>query len=233
MFSKLRLIYFLCFIAAVAHIKAQSFVVSEVSTSVNGNVGQMKGVPGDFFTATVVVSNNTDSAINVVMNRFNNDIPSYWALCYCYIQCHSPKEDSIMISLQPSQSDQVILLFRTDSVNPGIAYASFHLYQVGYENIKKTLHLTASTINDVGISTAAGDRQPFIFPNPVREMVYIGGEADIFQIDISDISGRSLPVEAFRSESTTQLDLKNFHKGIYLLRIQTSQGMYTRRLVKE
>src|SRR5688572_15874070 len=150
----------------------------KVSTMVNGDEGPMNGVPGDLFNGNVTFSNTGASDIQIVMNRFKNDHPPYWAICYCYIQCHSPKDDSIMIDLPPFSSTLVTLQFKTDSVNPGVAYNSFYLYQPGFESQVQELHMTASTMgSDAGIADKRQERL-FLFPNPALTQVHFSSSAN-------------------------------------------------------
>ena len=117
----------------------------KIATNVNGTPDIMKGVPGDLFAATITFSNSGASPIEVFIDRYKNDIPAYWGVCYCYIQCHNIHQDTLTIEVQPFSSTNVTLQFKTDSVNPGVANDSFKIYQIGFAGISQTLNLTATT----------------------------------------------------------------------------------------
>jgi hypothetical protein len=193
-----------------------------VSTMVNGEAGPMNGVPGDLFNGNVTFSNPGASDMQVVMNRFKNDHPPYWAICYCYIQCHNPKDDSIMIDLPPFSSTLVTLQFKTDSVNPGIAYNSFYLYQPGFESQVQELHMTASTMgNDAGTADEKQGRL-FLFPNPaLTELHFSSSPNEYYQIN--DAIGNVVLTGYSTGNGKTNADVSELAPGLYFL--YTNSGL--------
>jgi len=53
------------------------------------------------------------------------------------------------------------------------------------------------------------------------------------QIAIIDLTGRVVGLHNIENENQTTLNLQNFDKGIYLLKIITSEGMIIERIIKE
>ena len=75
-----------------------------------------------------------------------------------------------------------------------------------------------------------------ISPNPTQHSVLVelkNSNAMLQQITIMDLTGRVVGLHNIENENQTTLDLQNFDKGIYLLKIITSEGMIIERIIKE
>lgn len=70
-----------------------------------------------------------------------------------------------------------------------------------------------------------------IFPNPSREIINIvhDTDADIVNIQLLDIKGRKIK----NFHKNKQLNINDLPTGIYLLNIETKQGIYTEKVVIE
>lgn len=66
-----------------------------------------------------------------------------------------------------------------------------------------------------------------VFPNPTNGMINIETD-DFIQVDIIDINSRFL-----RSENQNQIDISELKKGIYILKIYTSNKVSVRKVVLE
>lgn len=71
-----------------------------------------------------------------------------------------------------------------------------------------------------------------VYPNPARTNVYINTTnlSDIEKIELFDVNSKLL--RAF-SSNTTSIDVSEFSKGIYMLKISTANKTYTSKLVLE
>ena len=69
-----------------------------------------------------------------------------------------------------------------------------------------------------------------LYPNPVKDMVYIRCTSDIQQITIYDISGKMLKQIANPNSFVEVNDLSN---GIYLIKVKTSDGEVMQKIVKQ
>jgi hypothetical protein len=226
----MRIIVFLLFWSTLLSGQNYTFKIKDL---VNGNEGPLKGVPGDLFNCNITFSNSSSSTIYVVMNRYKNQLPSYWALCYCYIQCHSPAEDSILVEIQAHSTTMVSLQFKTDSVNPGVANASFHLYQTGFESNVQNLDKTASTINDVGIGRTALNHQLSLYPNPATDHVQLKLPETISEIEVRDIQGKSIMVEGEYDGTMFKMNTVNYVPGLYVIRVCTNKAIYNTYFLKQ
>jgi alpha/beta superfamily hydrolase len=75
-----------------------------------------------------------------------------------------------------------------------------------------------------------------ISPNPTQHSVLVelkNSNAMLQQIAIMDLTGRVVGLHNIDNENQTSVDLQNFDKGIYLLKIITSEGMIIERIIKE
>ena len=74
-----------------------------------------------------------------------------------------------------------------------------------------------------------------IFPNPVKDKFFIKSELQIENIEMCDLSGRA--VETLRAtslqNSVQTINVSALSQGVYLLKIQTNEGLAIRKLVKE
>ncbi|HLW41855.1 MAG TPA: T9SS type A sorting domain-containing protein [Flavobacterium sp.] len=74
-----------------------------------------------------------------------------------------------------------------------------------------------------------------VFPNPVTDMVTITNSESIGieQVEIFDISGKTIKSLSFNNENEVQLNLGDFASGMYLLHIKTNQGVAVKKVVKK
>jgi diacylglycerol kinase family enzyme len=69
-----------------------------------------------------------------------------------------------------------------------------------------------------------------IFPNPVKDVLTINYDNAISQIDVYDINGKL--VKTFTTVNGT-INLSDLSNGVYMLNIQTEEGLVIRKIVKE
>ena len=76
-----------------------------------------------------------------------------------------------------------------------------------------------------------------VYPNPTRDILNIdlinSGEGNLF-FEILDINGKIITRNEFninRRHNTYQIDVSDYKKGIYLLRIILADGILVRKLI--
>lgn len=214
--------------------KSQSYSINKIQSYTNGDLGPMQGVPGDLFNTIVTFSNSSATTVSLSVKRFLNNKPPYWAICYCYIQCHSPSEDSILVTVQPFSTEIVSLQFKTDSVNPGIAHNSFEIYELGYQNKADTIYMTASTqpISTVGLKTQLADGVVKVYPNPVINDLNIFLNEPINLVKIYNALGQVIREIKVAETSKFILDIIDYPKGIYFLEVNSNGSKYVRNFIK-
>jgi alpha/beta superfamily hydrolase len=75
-----------------------------------------------------------------------------------------------------------------------------------------------------------------VSPNPTQHSVLVqlkNSNTYLKQIAIIDLTGRMVGMYNIDNENQTSLDLQNFDKGIYLLKIITNEGIIIERIIKE
>ena len=70
-----------------------------------------------------------------------------------------------------------------------------------------------------------------VFPNPTHKIINITSDEKIEGIiSLKDITGKIILLTNF--EASQILDISDFSTGVYLLSIQTRDGIFTKRIVK-
>lgn len=67
-----------------------------------------------------------------------------------------------------------------------------------------------------------------VYPNPANDLVYIQTETDIISIQLMNLSGKLI----LDNQTNTVLKIYDLPNGIYLLKVVTTQGEITKRVVK-
>ena len=73
-----------------------------------------------------------------------------------------------------------------------------------------------------------------IYPNPVKDILYIETETEIEEVMVYDVYGR---VQNLRNSETQKLrnsiDISNLKSGIYFVKINTEKGNIVKRIIKD
>ena len=83
--------------------------------------------------------------------------------------------------------------------------------------------------NPVSIETVENSNLS-IFPNPVKDVLTINYDKAISQIDVYDVNGKL--VKTFTTVNGT-INVSDLSSGVYMLNIQTEEGLVVRKIVKE
>ena len=200
----------------------------------NGSPSAMLGVPGDQFKSTITFSNISAGNIYIHVKRTQKSIPPYWSLWYYYLQPKSPSQDTITLKLSPFSASVLASHFKTDSVNPGVATASFKMYKIGFADDAEGFNITASTIkpSDVGIRTEEHSRDIGIFPNPANHLLNITAtRQNITAITIYDALGG----EKYNSERVMPMhsvDISEYPAGVYFVKVADGNAAYFHKIIK-
>jgi hypothetical protein len=90
------------------------------------------------------------------------------------------------------------------------------------------LHL----LNTTGLIGSGNEQSISVFPNPATEKFQIRSGYRISSFTISGLSGNSILTQSNISENMVSVDTRNLAPGLYLLKIETSNGTIIRKLVK-
>jgi len=113
------------------------------------------------------------------------------------------------IALKPN------LIFTSESQN---GYSIYGDYNVGFSEQNMISYTSKSNI----------------FPNPTNDKITITNNSDLLQtktISIFKINGQKVMEWNFQNQKQVEIDLSTFSKGIYLVKIQTKEGMEVKKLL--
>ena len=83
-----------------------------------------------------------------------------------------------------------------------------------------------------GISEMNGENTIKIFPNPASDKITIEGSDETQNLFIYNFVGDLIFQKQLRN-SKNEIDISNFPKGIYLIKIESAKGIFQRKLIKE
>jgi hypothetical protein len=209
------------------HGKAQVFTYSASFTN-------MAGVPGDTFNWNLTLSNPTASSVTVYLDRYQKSSPPYWRQCFCYIQCNPPSLDHLSINLAPGASSIVTLLFKTDSVNPGIATAGLKFYQSGFSNNADTMQVSATTQLATGIFGFGSFNSSVSYPNPVLDnLIFCPSFNESYILTVQNINGKIINYFFGLNDEKYAINFESYSAGQYFLKATYNSGKTeTKKIIK-
>ncbi|MCR5036808.1 MAG: S8 family peptidase [Bacteroidales bacterium] len=86
-----------------------------------------------------------------------------------------------------------------------------------------------NAVGDDGVEEIDNE-EVVIYPNPVNDIVMIEthGRASLQNVIIYDVNGRKV-----LSTSESQIDISNLPSGVYLMKIESSDGIFYKKIIKE
>jgi len=208
-------------------INAQVYTFSDTQAN-------MFGSPGDAFNWNLTLSNPGASPITIYLERYQKTSPPYWQQCFCFIQCNPPSLDNLTINLAPGSSTIVSLLFKTDSVNPGMANASIRFYESAFPNNGDTVLVSAVTSVPTGVNVFTSPELFAGYPNPFRDkFTFIPSSGENYSLIITDIKGKIVSEYFNLSDKKYILSLENYPNGLYFIKAVYSSGRSeTKKIIK-
>ena len=70
-----------------------------------------------------------------------------------------------------------------------------------------------------------------IYPNPANDIIYIEAENEIEEVVVYDVYGRQQTT--VNGQQSLSINISEFNSGIYFIRINTTNGIYVKRFIKE
>ncbi len=166
---------------------------------------------GDLFGLNVFVNDNTEylgtpEILDTIMISETNISANSYAIGIA--TAYSPKSDDIFMRIPYSGGQNVTITF--DMI-------------VNSVNMQVTVDLATGIIE-------ISDNTIFVYPNPANNSLFSTGFNKSTKISIYDSSGRVL---INKQVFNNQIDISNFQKGIYTIKIENADGMVTRNFVKQ
>ncbi|QQV03829.1 MULTISPECIES: T9SS type A sorting domain-containing protein [Chryseobacterium] len=101
--------------------------------------------------------------------------------------------------------------------------------QIAFDNIAVQFGNAATlSTSDLAIAVNTEDNIT-VYPNPVTEILNIKSQNKVNSISIVDINGRKINVK----DNENQIDVRDLVPGVYLISIETQQGITTRKFIKK
>lgn len=72
-----------------------------------------------------------------------------------------------------------------------------------------------------------------VYPNPVKDMLYVDTETEIIEIIVCDVYGRHQVTKTSSLQGDLSIDVSGLNSGVYFVRIKTDSGDIVRRFVKK
>ena len=86
------------------------------------------------------------------------------------------------------------------------------------------------SLNDISIQK---ENEILVYPNPTKDEVYIRTKGEqINSYFLCNISGQLLLNDEKVKTNSQKISLRNFPKGVYILKIVTNKNVYSRKVVK-
>lgn len=92
---------------------------------------------------------------------------------------------------------------------------------------------TTEIVDQLSVKNNSNEKYPLtVYPNPTKDKIFIDAASglQVKSIDLYDIQGQAL--KSFRGK-VKQLDLENLETGVYFIKIKTSRGLLTKRIIKQ
>lgn len=79
-----------------------------------------------------------------------------------------------------------------------------------------------------GLSESVGKESILVYPNPAQNLLHINVKDKINNIQVFALDGK----QVFQTSSETDaIDMSSFERGIYLISIETTNGIFTRKII--
>jgi hypothetical protein len=88
--------------------------------------------------------------------------------------------------------------------------------------------------NEVLISgeETSSERDLFMYPNPVTDLLGINANYEIRSISLFDLTGRELVSDQAVNSCEFYIEMRKYDPGIYFVKIITTRGTYTYKVIK-
>ena len=217
----------------------------------------------DFFTGNTVFSSNSVSFRNhlVFVDRSQIDIRYFNFSNLVRVSCNNctpniyndilqsiavPRNTWLKFELYLDYANQIsyftIPSLGVSGTSGWFSSSNFSETQLVVETIAsvqpvyKFDNFVISAVDTVPLSTQDFISSKFnVFPNPINDVVTITNNESISieQIQVFDISGKSVKTHSFTNVNEVQLNIENLASGSYLLQIKTNKGIAVKKIVKK
>ncbi len=94
--------------------------------------------------------------------------------------------------------------------------------------------MTITGVNNLGVTEIIDSKNLQVYPNPVANVLNfkLGNQLEVESLELYDMAGKKL--KSVNSKGIKNVNLENFTKGIYVLKVKASDGnIYIQRILKK
>lgn len=212
---------------------AQSFVVSNVTSVVNG-------LSTDFqISATAVIENATATDKNVMCERILNNLAGAHTSSFCWDQCYPAATNlcSQPVTISAMNSTSAFLGDLRPNSSAGVSYVDYKFYDqqnpADFVTISLTYNVGATGINEITSNVQIAAPRP----NPADAFTYVGysikNNKSEVKIQIADLLGKTYFTKTLSEKSGVIIvPTAELQSGIYFLRaIENGKVTSTSKLI--
>jgi len=197
-----------------------SFSLSIVNSTV-------QGTPGSVLYDNAKIVNTSTFPVTVYIRKTQKVLPSTWQTAFCIDVCYGTNDDSVVVTIPPSTTQDFSLDFFTG------ATPDSGRVKVGFRNTKQqsnfyTQWFKATTVvAEVGINSSDVSEVFKVFPNPFNDHVNIDTKSNSYSVKITDALGRII-IEG----NTARIETLDWPPGIYFLNYRSENKTVTVKMIK-
>ena len=98
-----------------------------------------------------------------------------------------------------------------------------------YES-EKSAEACAKTLDNVGLEEISSSIN--IYPNPVKDKLYIETDVEIEDVVVYDVFGRQQDNKTTQQQDNVTIDVSKLDAGVYFVKIKTAEGENVKRIIK-
>lgn len=185
----------------------------------------LQSPPSDLFLLDIPWPDESQPAGFTIDEIINNVVFASWQMpSGCALaDGFNMYRDGIKLNAEP-----INLLNYSDTVEFGGTY-EYYVTAVYYFGESEPSNIETVVITSVQRQI---ESELVIFPNPLRNIVFIRSPSKILKIDLSNASGLTIYSERMMDEKY-ELNLSHFTSGIYFLRLETQNGIMVKKIIIE
>jgi hypothetical protein len=185
------------------------------------------------YTVTVHRAYNTDATLSNLTVSVGELNPVFGSNTYNYTVMVPFEETEIDITATPTDPNAMVLGDGLKILDSNVN--TFTIFVIAADGVTTLEYkITVNCMLDIVETHCNASLQ--IYPNPTRGEVVVSTEYRVQSIEIFDLLGKMVfIVETWRAaslQSEIVFDISSLPAGIYFIRIQTENGMVTRKVVK-
>ena len=179
------------------------------------------GLPGQVLSIQGMLKNlSATSSVDINIARTVTNLPASWQTAMCTDICLQPYVDTTSIGIAPSDSQDFIFYFYTDSfANSGNMEITFR-NPIDTNNIIRQ-HYYGITSNTQSRLQSQPNNNVILYPNPANEYLTLSFPiTKEVSISLLDPGGKVLKEASFRDCNSASLLLSGVKDGLYFLKIR-------------